>query len=249
MRNISVKMKLILSFAVIVVINISFGLYSLRSLYIVNGRVVEANSWTEGIAQLGDMRFAVTSLRRYDLNYIQQRDAEHRKRTLQRRTDTIKNAEDVMNVYREDVLVIPYDTEEQRQEDLEDIDLIIKNWKAYLDASERLLKESDAGNYLNIVELVNGESMVLFDELEASVEKLVAFNVEGSRAVMIMSDEIYQSMKVIISVILLFVTVFSVAVPVLMVREIRRSVNDLLRVSEAVEGGNAHGFGGGFRER
>jgi methyl-accepting chemotaxis protein len=90
---------------------------------------------------------------------------------------------------------------------------------------------------MNIVELVNGESMLLFEELEASVEKLVAFNVEGSKTVMLMSDELYQSMKVIIAVILLLVTVFSVAVPVFMVRAIRRSVNELLRVSEAVEGG------------
>ncbi|MDR3353644.1 MAG: MCP four helix bundle domain-containing protein [Synergistaceae bacterium] len=84
------KMKLVLSFSIIIVINICFGLYSLRSLHILNERVVEENTWTLGISELGDLRFAIMSLRRFDLNYVQQRDEDHKKNTLQRRADTIK---------------------------------------------------------------------------------------------------------------------------------------------------------------
>jgi methyl-accepting chemotaxis protein len=47
----------------------------------------------------------------------------------------------------------------------------------------------------------------------------------------------YKSMETMIAVIIFFVAVFSVLVPVFMVRSIRRSVNELLRVSGAVEGG------------
>jgi methyl-accepting chemotaxis protein len=237
MKGISMRMKLILSFSVIIVINICFGLYSMRSLYVLNGRVVEANSWTEGIAQLGDMRFAVASLRRYDLNYIQQRNANQKENTLRNRTNVINAAENMMNEYRDDVLAIPYDTEEQRQEDLKGIDLVINNWNEYIKVSERLLSESGSGNYLDVIALVNGESMTLFENLEASVEDLVAFNVEGCETVMLTSQEMYESMEVMLAVMLFLVAAFSVAVPVFMVRSIRRSVNELLRVSEAVEGG------------
>jgi methyl-accepting chemotaxis protein len=237
MRNISMKMKLILSFSVIIVINVCFGLYSMMSLYVVNGRVVEANSWTEGISQLGNMRFAVTSLRRYDLNYIQQKDPNQRNNTLQKRTNTINVAESVMNDYRNDVLTISYDTEEQRQEDLKGIDLVISNWKAYMEVSEKLLDESNRGNQLSLLTLLNGESMTLFDDLEASVEDLVTFNVKGSESVMLMSQEMYESREVMLAVMLFGVAAFSVIVPFFMVRNIRRSVNELLRVSEAVEGG------------
>ncbi|MDR1481039.1 MAG: methyl-accepting chemotaxis protein [Synergistaceae bacterium] len=227
-------MKLILSFSVIILINIFFGLYSMRSLYIVNGRVIEANGWTEGISQLGDLQFNVVSVRRFDLNYIQQRDADHKKDTLQRRANAIKIAEEIMNGYRNDVLVIPYDAEEQRQEDLIEINTIISNWKAYLEISNRLLDESDAGNYINLLSLINGESMTSFETLEVSVEDLVTFNKEGSLAVMKASNELYRSMERAIAVILILVTVFSVVVPILLVRDIKRSVNELLRVSEAV---------------
>jgi methyl-accepting chemotaxis protein len=230
-------MKLVLSFSFIIVINVCFGLYSMRSLYVVNGSVVEANSWTEGLAELGDMRFAVASLRRYDLNYIQQREPSQKEKTRQNRANDIATAEKEMNAYRDDVLVIPYDTEEQRQDDLKGIDLVISRWNAYLEVSEKLLHLSDTWSYQDLITLVNGESLTLFEDLEESVEDLVSFNMKGSEAVMLKSQEMYNSMEATIAAILLVVAVFSVAVPVFMVRGIRRSVNELLRVSEAVERG------------
>jgi methyl-accepting chemotaxis protein len=210
----------------------------MRSLHIVNGRVVEANSWTVGIAQLGDMQFSVMSLRRYDLNYIQQTEANQKANTLRNRASAIESAEEVMNVYRSEVLVIPYDAEEQRQEDLRAIDLIIDNWKAYAGASRKLLDEYDAGNGAAVTELVNGESLRLFEELEKSVIDLIVFNKEGSEAVMRMSEDIYRSMELTITAILAAAVAFSVVVPILLVRGVKRSINELLRVSESVEAGD-----------
>ncbi|MDR1133494.1 MAG: MCP four helix bundle domain-containing protein, partial [Synergistaceae bacterium] len=234
----NMKVKLILSFFVIVAINICFGLYSLYSLYIVNGRVVEANSWTDGISQLTDMQFGVISLRRDDLNYTLQTDDVQKKNTLLHRETSIKNAEEVMNAYKYDVETIPYDTEEQRQEDMNAINLIIDNWKAYLAVSQKLLDESDSNNETNVMALINGESQTSFEELENSVVDLVVYNQEGCAAVMVMSEEIYQKTVRVILGILLVIAVFSVTVPVLMVRGIRRSIGELLRVSKAIGEGD-----------
>jgi methyl-accepting chemotaxis protein len=236
--SMSTKVKLILSFSVIIVINFCFGLYAARSLHILNGRVVEANSWTDGISELGEMQFSITSLRRYDLNYSQQTERQQRENTLQRRSAAIEAAEELMSDYRNDVQTIPYDTEEQRSEDLAAIDLIIGRWKAYLAASQKLLDESDAGNDADVSALINGESLVLFDELEASVEALITFNKEGSQEVMLMSEEIYRAMRRMIIAILLVSTVFSVAVPIFLIKGIRTSIDELLRVSEAIGEGN-----------
>jgi methyl-accepting chemotaxis protein len=230
----STKTKLILSFSVIVVINISFGLCSLYFLNIINGRVVEANSWTEGIAELGDMQYAVISLRRYDLNYVHQVEANQKRGTLQNRAKVIENVEKEMNDYRNDVLVIPYDTEEQRREDLAAIDLIMSSWKTYLEISQKLLDKSDIEDTDGVLALVNGESLDAFTGLEASVAALIDFNKEGCKAVMQESEEIYQSTKRVITAILIFTAVFSALVPIFLVRHIRKSIDDLLRVSEAV---------------
>jgi hypothetical protein len=64
----SIKTKLILSFSAIVVINICFGLYTISSLSAMSRRVIEADEWTEGISEVGDMHFAVVSLRGFDLS-------------------------------------------------------------------------------------------------------------------------------------------------------------------------------------
>jgi methyl-accepting chemotaxis protein len=230
----STKMKLILSFSVIIVFNICFGLYSLYFLDIFNGRVVEANSWTDGIAQLGDMQYAIVSLRQYDLNCVLQTEENQKRIALQNRARVVDDGEEVMNKYRNDVLVIPYDTEKQRQEDLAAIDLIISDWKAYLVASQRLLNESNTGNAAKVLALVNGDSFNSFAKLETSVAALIKFNKDGCKTVMQEGEGIYQSTKRMIAVILCFTTTFSVLVPVFMVRRIKRSIKELLRVSEAV---------------
>jgi methyl-accepting chemotaxis protein len=139
-----------------------------------------------------------------------------------------------MNKYRDDVLVIPYDTEEQRQEDLAAIELIIGNWKAYLEISQKLLKALDAGNLVEAMALVNEDSLEKFADLEASITALIDFNKEGCVAVTQMSEEIYQSARITIAAALLFTTAFSAAVPVLLVKRLRRSIGELLRVSEAI---------------
>jgi methyl-accepting chemotaxis protein len=230
----STKAKLILSFSAVVIINICFGVYSLNSLRVINDRVLESNSWTDGISELGDMQYCVASLRRYDLNYVQQRDAREKEKIVQRMEDIIRSAEHGMSTYREDVMIIQYDTEEQRKEDLAIIERVMSDWKVYIDVSQKLLEEADSGNYLSVVSLINGESMVLFDKLEESVAALVTFNKSGSKTVMKLSDNLYQSMRRTIAVILLFTTLFSVTIPILIVRGIRRSMDELLRVSDAV---------------
>jgi methyl-accepting chemotaxis protein len=239
-------MKLILSFSVIIVINICFGLYSLYFLDIVNGRVVEANSWTEALSQLGDMRHAIASLRLYDLSYVQQTDENQKQATLQYRTKSLDDAEEVIYTYRDEVLVIPYDTEQQRQEDLAAINRIIDNWKLYLAASQKLLNAVDAGNTAEVTALVNGESFNHFVELETSTVALVNFNTEGCEAVMRESERIYQSTKRTSAVILCFMTAFSVIAPIFLVKRIKNSIKELLRVSEAVGRGeltvSAEGF-------
>jgi hypothetical protein len=76
MGNLKIKTKLIISFATIVLLNFCFGLYALRSLERINFRVEDANAWTEGMWQAGQIILNATSLRRTDLLYILGSNAE-----------------------------------------------------------------------------------------------------------------------------------------------------------------------------
>jgi methyl-accepting chemotaxis protein len=232
------KMKLVLSFSVIVIVNICFGMYSIRSLFIINDRVVEADSWTVGVYQVGDMQLYAATVRIYDLDYILQTEEEQKRSTLQKRMEVQKKADDLMGVYKHEVETIPYDTEKQRQEDLAAINEIIARWKRFLAVSEKLLSLADSGLAGDAANLVNGESLSLYKDLEAALTDLYIFNKEGAQEVTRMSEEIFQSRKRAIITVLAVVAVFSTIVTIFLTRGLRRSIDELLRVSESVGEGN-----------
>jgi methyl-accepting chemotaxis protein len=238
LKNLSTKAKLILSFAAIFLVNVFFGLYAIRSVSVVNGRVIEANSWTEGIAQLGELLDNVSSVRRSDLSYILQTDEANKSSTMRRRDEAIKGADDIMNVYKYEVETIPYDTEEQRKEDLYAINVIMDAWKSYLNLSQTIIRDSDEGRPDHAVTLLNGESLRLYDELDAAMNFLIDFNEEGCAEVTRMSEAIYRATRRNIIAILVATSIFSVGIPIFLVGGIKRSIDELLRVSKALGEGN-----------
>jgi methyl-accepting chemotaxis protein len=219
-------------------INISFGLYSIRSLSIINGRVIEANSWTVAISQLGSLTANVSSVRRADLSYVLQIDPENRESMSVLRDAAIKGAEDIMGAYKYDVQTIPYDTEEQRQEDLDAINVIIDNWNAYLLLSQGVLRATNEGRQDDAIFILNGDSLRVFDKLEASLSFLIKFNEDGSEEIMEMSEDIYRATRLNIIIILAAASLFSIIIPILLVGGIKSSIDELLRVSKAVGDGD-----------
>ncbi|MDR1020144.1 MAG: methyl-accepting chemotaxis protein [Synergistaceae bacterium] len=234
----STKSKLILSFTIVIAINAGFALYSIRSLSTIYGRVVEVYSWTEGVWEVGDMQFSAATVRMYDLNYVFQTETAERENTFRRRSEEIEKLKDMLDDYKNDVLTIPYDTEEQRQDDLRAIDDIIGKWNTFHASSEQIIGEAAAGRNQRAVEIIKTESSEFYAALEGSIKGLSDFNRTGSEEVMEMSGEIYQATKRTIIAILAVVSTFSIALPVFLIRGINRSIDELLRVSESVGGGD-----------
>jgi methyl-accepting chemotaxis protein len=231
-------MKLAICFAAIVLFNICFGLYAIRSLSIINGRVVEADSWTVGVAELASLQDNVSTVRRYDLSYVIQQGIPESAETLRLREAALQSAESGMSAYRYDVETIEYDTEEQRAQDLEAIDAVISRWNAYKEFSRQILEHCDAGRYEDAASLVREESLESYAKLEETLLSIVEFNTKGSAAVKVMSYDIYAATRQTIIVLLLVVSVISIVVPSLLVNGIQRSIRELLRVSKAIGEGD-----------
>jgi methyl-accepting chemotaxis protein len=240
LKNLSIKTKLVLSFAAIVILNFCFGIYALRSLGMINFRVEDANEWTEGVWQAAQINLGAASLRRMDLIYIVDSGVDQNEllEIKSQRKDFIKDAEDVMNTYRKEVLEIPYDSEEQRKEDLDAIDLIIDRWKKYLAFSSGIIELADGGRGSEAKQLALGESKTAFDELQKVVLEIANYNMDGSVEGMEMSEKLYSSTRKVIFMTLAVITVFSVVVTVSLTRGIKRSIEELLRVAKAVGDGD-----------
>jgi len=136
------------------------------------------------------------------------------------------------------VLDIPYDTEEQRAEDLRAIDAVIKAWNEYIAQSTKLHERLDAGAAYEAAEIVKGDSARAFSALEKEVVTIVEFNKAGSREIPAMSNEIYKSTRFMIAGVLVVICAFSVLVTFFLVKGIKRAIDDLLSVSRALGDGD-----------
>ncbi|MDR1874561.1 MAG: response regulator [Synergistaceae bacterium] len=236
--NLSIRTKLIASFSAIVLLNVCFGLYAIYSLSAINSRVESADSWSVVISQLSDLERNMTTVRRYDIGYVVTSDPRTLSLTMQRRASAIKNVDEYLQSYRNDVMVIWYDTEEQRKEDLDLVTVVINHWEAYLSFSRRIIALRDAGRDADVIALVNGDSRSAFESLVAQVETLIKFNRTGSEMETKESARIYDATRKAIAAILALFSAFSLLVTVLLTTGIKRSIDELLRVSIAVGEGN-----------
>jgi signal transduction histidine kinase/DNA-binding NarL/FixJ family response regulator len=237
LKNLSTRMKLVMSFSIIVLLNVCFGLYAIRSLSDINARVESADSWGMVISQLSDLERNITTVRRYDIGAVITDDPRTLAITMGRRAEAIENVGKYLQSYRKDVLVIWYNTENQRKEDLELVDTVIEKWEEYLSFSQRILvmrkEENDA-----VIGFVNKESRDAFEALSARVEDLIKFNRAGGELETKESTRIYNATRKTIAGILALISAFSLLVTVLLTAGIKRSIDELLRVSIAVGEGN-----------
>jgi signal transduction histidine kinase/CheY-like chemotaxis protein/HPt (histidine-containing phosphotransfer) domain-containing protein len=237
LKNVSTRMKLITSFSVIVLLNICFGLYAIHSLSDINARVKSADSWGIVISQLSDLERNMTTVRRYDLGYVITNDPQVRSVNMSHRAEEIKEVDEYLRSYRNDVLVIWFDTEEQRDEGLALVDSVIEKWKEYLEFSSKIMAMRDAESHA-IIEFVNVESRNAFEALITQVELLISFNRAGGELETRESTRIYSSTRKTITAILALISAFSLFVTVLLTTGIKRSIDELLRIAIAVSGGN-----------
>ena len=234
----STKMKLVASFGAIVLFNICFGLYCIRSLAVLNGRVVEANEWTLGASEVADMHLCVSSVRICDLSYTRATKPDLRRQILASKSDAVNKAISLFEAYRQDVMILSYDSEELREQDLKGIDSIIENWKAYETVSEKIVAVTDAETGDEELNEILGTSLPVYQALEDSVISLVKYNVEGGAEAGELSSKIYAETRLVVTTLLVLASAFSIYITIKLTRGIRRSINELLKVSESLRNCN-----------
>ncbi|MDR1136701.1 MAG: methyl-accepting chemotaxis protein [Synergistaceae bacterium] len=238
MGNLSIKIKLAISFAAIVVLNFCFGLYAIWSLSVINFRVEDAHAWTEGVWQAFSMQYDASSVRAANLLYLLEAGRGQPEKLKSVRDGHIGGIESMMKQYREEVIVIPYDSEESRQQDLDSIDDIIAGWKTYRESSDKIITLVDGGGIEEAAQLATGESQRAYEELERLIVDIAGYNMDGGAEGMEKSVALYGMTRRIILAVLAALFIFSVAVTFLLTNGIKKSVSELLRVAKAVGDGD-----------
>ena len=235
LKSLSTKMKLAASFGAIVIFNVCFGLYSIQSLAVMNSRVVEVSEWMDGIAQTADMHFYVSTVRRCDLNYALITTPQLRRQILKDKSDVAEEFIALLKQYRDEVMILPYDSEELREHDLKGIDDIADSWNAYSDVSEKMIGMLDAGGGEEEMSAVIETSQQAYEALEQYVIFLTRYNAEGGTEAKELSSHIYAQTRNVVIVLFCLASAFSIIITIVLTRGMKRSIDELLRVSKSLQ--------------
>ncbi|WP_418626515.1 methyl-accepting chemotaxis protein [Anaerosinus sp.] len=235
----SIKAKLITSFTVLVCLLIGLGSFANYSLSEVNSKTVEiTDSWMEGTRILNNIGTNLDKIRREELNHLIERD-------INKMTAIEKDIEkDVLSVnnefeeYRKLIDNIEYNSQEEKEKDIAAINEIEKLYQDYYGISKEVIKFSRAGDQIQAGDLVRGRSFEVYADLANKVQGLISFNNDGAKAAKLESNEIYKSNSLYSNIIMVAAFIIAVAVAYFMVRDIRKSILELMRVSEAVSKGD-----------
>ncbi|GHV48430.1 hypothetical protein FACS1894204_12720 [Synergistales bacterium] len=238
MKNISIKLKLITAFSFILVFAMGFGVYALRSIYVMYERVEEANEWAVGFSQLAQIQKDTDEVRRHDLSYILRRGAEAREKILKDKGLAVERANKMLAVYKRDIETLDYDTEEQRAQDMAFVVAIITHWEEYLRQSGLIFDSLKAGDEEKATDILNNSSSSAFSSLEASIKALEDFNDESCAAVVEMGKVIFANNKIRFLCALAALCVVLLVIPFYLARIITRSIEELMKAAEAIGNGD-----------
>ncbi|MCL2009554.1 MAG: ATP-binding protein [Synergistaceae bacterium] len=233
----SIKEKLVLCFSLIVFLNICFGLYEIRSLSMINQRARSASLWTESIVELNDIETKMSAARRYDLNYIMAYDSGLRQIFFERRRQYLRDIEDGLKRYRDETRVI-YNYRGNRREEIDKAAAVVAQWERYVSMSDKVIGTVNAGRGEDAVLFALNESMRVYEDLVSLMGDLIALSKKGSETEALESAKTYSYTRKVIVAALIVINCFSVAVTILMTKNVKRSVDELLRVTRAVEKGD-----------
>lgn len=238
-EGMSIKAKLITSFTVLVCLLVGLGSFANYSLSKVNDKTVEiTDSWMEGTRILNSIGTNLDKIRREELNHLIERDINQMtviEKDIEKDVLTVNNE---IEEYKRLIDQMEYINQEEKDKDVAAINEIEKLWKDYYGVSKEVIKFSRAGDQIQGGNLVRGRSFEVYAALANNVQGLVAFNNDGAETAKLESNQIYKSNSLYTNIIMVVAFVIAVIIAYLMVRDIRKSILELMRISEAVSKGD-----------
>lgn len=235
----SIKAKLITSFTVLVCLLIGLGSFANYSLSEVNSKTVEiTDSWMEGTRILNNIGTNLDKIRREELNHLIERDTNKMTAIEKDIEKDVLSVNNEFEEYRKLIDNMEYNSQEEKEKDITAINEIEKLYQDYYGISKEVIKFSRAGDQIQGGDLVRGRSFEVYAALANKVQGLVSFNNDCAKAAKLESNEIYKSNSLYSNIIMVVAFIIAVAVAYFMVRDIRKSILELMRVSEAVSKGD-----------
>lgn len=224
----SVKVKLYLSYLVIIVLAAVMGGYSLYNMAEVNQTsTVIASQHVPRIVMASQLNLAESNYRKLQFRHIISQTPQEMEAVEKEMLMEAQRFEQVAQKYYEAAI------DEKKPE----IAAIIERWNEYRKNAQSVLALSRQNQTVQAMQVLRGESSQLDKEVSEALNNLVNFNVGDSERVSREGDALYGSAKYMLTGFILAVVLLSVAIALYMARYISNFISEFLRVSNLVAQG------------
>ncbi len=224
----TVRVKLFLSFSVLVVLIIMLGTYSFFATEKMGKNTKEINDeWMRGVDLSHQINYSVNDFRRMQVAYLVVVDQGQL-------TEIENNMQTIIQKVEKDIASY---INEATLEDVPIAKEVDSKWKEYLQYSQEFnaLKQENRNDEAMV--LLKGDLEELFNKLNGGTMKLVKFNQDNAAKAEDRSEGVCERTKVVLITIVIFALLFSALLAYLITRNINKSIAGILHVSQQVADG------------
>ncbi|ORT99354.1 methyl-accepting chemotaxis sensory transducer [Anaerovibrio sp. JC8] len=243
MRNLSLTQKLMVVFGILLIIIVSLGLYSYNSAKKQNNEAQNVADWMSTALLVSNMSNHMEKAHGY-VGLISSADNANEVSALRSGFD---NARDEVNEdlkeYEALIMNSEYDTEEERQGDLDTVREEKELWEAYLTTVGKLDKalrarEAAAAEAAPDMKGLLDEADAAFNEAHDAVKADIELCDKGTQDAIDEAEAVYSAVTVMSLALTLVAALFCIGVMILLNRNIKSSAEELVRISTMVAGGD-----------
>lgn len=232
MKNFSIRMKLFLSFGVVIFMIVVLAGFSIHSAMKQNEQSRELNNnWLRSSIVLGMMMHDVGSARNYGVLRPMLKDAQQKTSTA----ELLRQCRDSMNQdieeYRKIIAASNYDSETARQRDVDTVNKIEKDWNAYKEYAQRCDELLQQGKTDEAIAVMTGDAVGAFEQVNTSIHDAFELNKSGAEQAAEESEAQYARISMLTIGLVLAILLVSLLIVYKLNKNICGSLGEVLRVS------------------
>lgn len=227
--KLTIRNKLFMSFGVIIIFVITLSIYSIFAIKSINDKSTEITDiWSAGV----DSAHTITS----DISLYRIQEYKH---VLLKNQQEMESIEKKLKIINNNIIkgLNEYSSKVILDKDKELYNTIKDEWEDYLEVSEKILNFSKEMKNDEAMSMLLGESLKQYDKLTTDALELVSSNKENSQKANNEIKDTYESSRVILIVISINVTIFSILIAFFIGKNINKSVKKLLYITDKVAEG------------
>ncbi|NUU01594.1 methyl-accepting chemotaxis protein [Herbaspirillum robiniae] len=228
--NLKIARKLILSFAAVIVLTVILGVFAIKQLKEVNQASTDiATNWLPTIKAAQTIQASLPRMRISELQMVTaNQDAD--------RADADKAIKSRLEILAKQRA--SYESQISEPEEKAIYEQFSKTFTAYVEVDKQLKALAMDGKEEEARTLFKGESNKLFRTMNEQLDGIVKVNEAGSARSDQTAEDMYQSAKLWIAVLLAAIVVIAFGLAVAVARIVSRPLNDAVEVAQRVAQGD-----------